>query len=116
MRIHNVLFSIFLTSCAEPFPADRHDLLGFRIAALGTKDGIASAAVWSGLGLWHERSPQLIWSVNGTEIGSGYNVSIPAGAERLSLHAISPDGDQYFAEVSVAEKSPEEEHLFRIAI
>ena len=52
-----------LVGCAPSF-MDRHDLLGFRIAAVGVEDGYASAAIWSGR-LFHEAPPLLELAVSG---------------------------------------------------
>ncbi len=59
-----------LLACQDPFAEDRHDLASFRIAGVsGSTDASGStrlrAAVWSGLGAWHDVPPVLGWSAPG---------------------------------------------------
>ncbi|MEL6345156.1 MAG: hypothetical protein AAFV53_18760 [Myxococcota bacterium] len=86
--------------CQEPFDTDRHDLRGFRIAAIGVDDGLARAAVWSGDGPWHEASPTLVWSLDGAPLGEGFDVTVTAGG-LLELDATAPDGQTRSATVTV---------------
>lgn len=69
----------------------RKDLGPARIAAMGMHEGVASAAVYSGLGLFHEQSPTLSWSLDGQELGEGYDVSLPSTG-LLELVVSLPDG------------------------
>ena len=92
------------SACQEPFDADRHDLRGLRIAALGVEDGVASAAVWSGLGPWHEQAPTLAWTLDGAVLGEGPSVSLPAGTadgSTLALLVTDADGVQRSAQLTV---------------
>lgn len=88
-----------LVGCAPTFD-DRHDLLGFRIAAVGAVDGEAEAVVWSGA-LFHEARTTLAWTADGVALGEGWGVPVPAGTEELGLVATAPDGTVREARVSV---------------
>lgn len=96
---------LLLCACQVPFEINRKDLGPFRVAAIGVEGGGARAAVWSGLGLYHEQSPTLEWSLDGAPLGEGYAVVVP-GAGRLALVATSPDGLVAEATVTVAEPPP----------
>lgn len=96
---------LLLLACAEPFSVNRKDLGPFRVAALGVREGVARAAVWSGLGPYHEASPTLEWSLDGVSLGEGYDVAVPGPGE-LSLVATSPEGEVKEAVVEVAEAPP----------
>ncbi len=91
-----------LVGCAEPFDETRQELASFRIAALGVQDGTATAAIWSGEGLFHTAAPGLDWSMNGASIGSGWQVSIQGYGE-LGLVATAADGTEREARVSINE-------------
>lgn len=91
---------LLLTACQGPFDEDRHDLSGFRIAAIGVEDGAAKAAVWSGVGPWHEATPSLAWSLNDQPLGEGFDVPVNGEGE-LTLIATSPDGEVRTARVDV---------------
>ncbi len=93
-----------LGGCAEPFDETRQDLLSFRIAALGVQDGMATAAVWSGEGLFHTQAPTLDWTLNGVSLGSGWQVPV-VGYGELGLAATAPDGDVRQARLTVAEET-----------
>ncbi len=69
-----------LSACQEPFAEDRHDLASFRIAAVGgalAEDASVRvhAAVWSGLGPYHDTLPSLDWSSD-TLAASGPDASL----------------------------------------
>lgn len=96
---------LVLLGCQEPFRTDRHDLREFRIASLGVHDGVAAAAVWSGIGPWHDVSPVLSWTLDGQTIGEGFDVVVP-GTGRLGLTATAADGQQRQAEVDVVSVIP----------
>ena len=102
------LLLLALAGCQEPFDTDRHDLRGFRIAAVGVSDGAARAAVWSGLGPWHDAPPTLRWTLDGEALGEGFDVPVPATAagQLLELAATSPDGDERLAQVIVQDTAP----------
>jgi hypothetical protein len=85
--------------CAPAFD-DRHDLLGFRIAAVGVVDGEASAAVWSGA-LFHEEPVTLDWTADGESLGQGWGIAVPDGTGELGLVATAPDGTIREARVGV---------------
>jgi len=105
-RLPVLVLAVVVTSgCAEPFDETRQDLLSFRVAALGVVDGVATAAVWSGEGLFHTEAPTLDWTLNGQSIGSGWDVLVPGFGE-LGLRARSPDGAVREAAVTVAEPAP----------
>ena len=87
--------------CAPTFD-DRHDLLGFRIAAVGVVDGEASAAVWSG-SVFHAESVTLHWSADGEPLGLGWGVPVPPGTGELGLRVVAPDGQERTARVSVSD-------------
>jgi hypothetical protein len=89
-----------LAGCAPTFD-DRHDLLGFRIAAIGVVDGQAAAAVWSG-SLFHAEPTSMVWTVDGAPLGEGWGLGVPEGAEELGLVATAPDGTIREARVSIA--------------
>lgn len=72
-----MLLLLTLMACQAPFDVNRHDLGPPRIAAMGVRDGAARAALWSGLGGWHDERPSLAWSLDGAPIGEGYDVAVP---------------------------------------
>jgi hypothetical protein len=74
------LLGLCLAGCADPFGVERHRLGPPRIAALGVVDGQARAALWSGLGLFHDRAPRWAWTLDGEPIGEGFAAPIPADA------------------------------------
>jgi len=93
-------------ACQAPFEESRHDLDSFRILGMGVHEGIAVAAIWSGSGPWHDRSPQLEWSLDGTFLGSGFDVSVPTQAGVLSVEAIAADGSVRVGQVDSNDLSP----------
>ena len=99
------LLPLGLLACQEPFETDRHDLRDLRIAAVGVHDGVAVAAVWSGLGPWHEQSPTLAWSLDGASLGEGFGVPV-TGAGELSLTVTDADGATREATVTVSDQTP----------
>ncbi len=99
-----------LSACDADFDVARGELGPFRVAALGVElrpDGsrVASAAVWSGLGLYHEASPTLRWSLDGEALGEGWEVLVPEQGA-LGLLATSPDGEELQAQVELADPPP----------
>ena len=101
------LSASLLPACDANFSAQRANLDGPRIAALGVQDGVAQAAVWSGQGLYHDEAPALRWFLDGLLLGSGHEVAVPAEGERLTLELTMPDDTQLLAEVGVASILPE---------
>ena len=100
-----ILVAVHLFGCAEPFDEDRHDLLGFRIAAVGMHDGLGRAMIWSGEGLYHEQQPELVWrDEEGREIGNGYDVDI-SEFQQVILDVVDPGGDVYSARYTPSESS-----------
>lgn len=97
--------ALLITACQEPFAVQRKDLGPFRIAALGVEDGRARAAIWSGLGAWHEARPRLEWSLDGAPLGEGFEVEVPGGGE-LGLRATSAEGEVRQARLSVGTPPP----------
>ncbi|MBK9364721.1 MAG: hypothetical protein IPN01_00130 [Deltaproteobacteria bacterium] len=89
-----------LAACQEPFSVNRRELGPFRIAAVGVVDGVASAALWSGLGLYHDERPSLTWTLDGAPLGEGFDVAVPAEGGQLGLTVTAPDGGVYVAEVT----------------
>lgn len=53
-----------LLACTPTFDETRKDLASFRLLGMSVADGAPRAAVWSGLGAWHEVAPTLDWTVN----------------------------------------------------
>lgn len=101
---------LLLSACDADFDVARGELGPFRVAALGVEraeDGslVAAAAVWSGLGLYHEASPALSWTLDGQPLGEGYDVVVPDSGE-LGLVATSPDGEVREARVDIAAPPP----------
>lgn len=92
-------------ACQEPFDVRRKDLGPFRIAAVGTEQGVARAAIWSGVGAYHDDAPLLSWSQDGVALGEGHDVAVP-GTGLLQLSVTAPDGSVHQAQVSVAEPPP----------
>ena len=91
---------ILLAACQEPFSVNRHELGPFRIAAVGVVDGVASAALWSGQGLYHDERPTLTWTLDGAPLGEGYDVAVPAEGGLLGLTVTTSSGEVYAAEVT----------------
>ena len=92
-------------ACQEPFDVQRKDLGPFRIAAVGVRDGVAQAAIWSGEGAFHLQAPVLEWSLDGQPIGTGWQVEVP-GTGALALEVTAPDGQVHHATVSASEPPP----------
>ena len=84
-----------LYGCQEPFAEDRHDLAAFRIAAVSAEtdgDGVSTltAAVWSGLGPWHDTMPTLDWSSAGeraTGEGAVLSIDFPGSVDLTASSA-----------------------------
>ncbi|MCK6524014.1 hypothetical protein L6R49_21615 [Myxococcota bacterium] len=66
-------------------------------------DGVASAALWSGVGLYHDERPTLEWTLDGAPLGEGYDVVVPAEGGLLGLRVITPEGSELLAEVTAQE-------------
>lgn len=96
---------VLSAGCQEPFAVQRKDLGPFRIAALGVVDGTAEAAVWSGLGAYHDVTPILSWSLDGQPLGEGWEVPV-TGEGTLALDVTDPDGVVHRATVSVGAAPP----------
>jgi hypothetical protein len=92
--------------CQPAFPVERHLLGPPRLAALGAADGEARAAVYSGLGLFHDDAPALWWSADGRPLGEGFGVAVPDGAARLEVEVELPDGSAWSGGVDVREAPP----------
>ena len=90
-----------LAACEADFAAQRQDLDGFRIAALGVSEGVATAALWSGEGLYHDVAPELSWWVDGEERGGGWEVAVTEGA-LVELEVRDPDGGLHLARLTAA--------------
>lgn len=100
-----MFFSLFFSLCAnlfgcqEPFTEDRHDLGTFRIAGVAAAtdpDGATTltAAVWSGLGPWHDTLPDLAWTAgeqSATGEGAVLAVDLPGS---IGLTAASSEGTE----------------------
>lgn len=97
-----MLSLLLLAACQEPFDVTRKELGPFRIAAVGVQDGRAQAAIWSGLGLYHEVAPTLRWTLDGVALGEGWEVDVATGG-LLGLTVESPDGVLHSAELTAAE-------------
>jgi hypothetical protein len=98
MSLPSSVFTLIflLPACRAEFDVSRSELGPFRIAALGVEDlgaecPVATAAIWSGEGVFHSQSPQLLWSLDGEAIGEGWNVAV-CGDGLLGLVAVHPDG------------------------
>jgi hypothetical protein len=102
-RFFPIIF--FSLSCAEPFDEDRHDLIGYRIAAVGMEAGAGDAMIWSGEGLYHRESPELIWrNLDGETIGVGFEVQITE-FEQVILEVVAPNGESLQASYMPREKT-----------
>lgn len=105
-----LLPALCLPACAPGFTVERHRLGPPRIAALGVIDGELQAALWSGLGLYHDEAPRLRWLVDGLLIGEGFGLRAPtAGLLRLEAEI---DGVERVAELSL----PDEPALLPLSI
>lgn len=85
--------------CQAPFAEDRRDLASFRIAGINANTDASGstqlrAAVWSGLGAWHDIPPDLVWAdakdptVTATGQAASIAVTLPGAVD---LTAISAD-------------------------
>ena len=92
--------SLTLLGCDALFDVERRELGPFRIAAIGVVDGEASAAIWSGDGLYHDEAPTLEWTLDGRRLGEGWGLPVTDG-DVLELTATSANGDVKYATVSV---------------
>lgn len=95
---------VALLGCQEPFGADRHDLRGFRVAALtaSVEEGVVRprVALIADGRPWSAAPVQLDWAfvdepgdavLEPAPVDSGPDVALPVGGARLTLHA--HDGD-----------------------
>ena len=91
--------------CRAEFDVSRDTLGPYRIAAIGVDGGqecpTATAAIWSGEGLYHRQSSRLEWTLNGEAIGEGWGVQV-CEEGLLELKATSPGGELRFAQVEVS--------------
>ena len=99
-----VVGSFFLMGCIEPFDTDRHHLKNFRILHAHVHNGIADAVVWSGYGVYHQKSPQLRWFVEGELVAQGFSVEVPISDE-YELEVESHDGEIRRALVPYGQKN-----------
>lgn len=106
-----------LAACLEPFGTDRHDLEGFRIAAVsvdvpGAAAGdvlVPSAAVTVDGRLWSDEPVERLWfwveeeqaaveAIDAQDVpageGTSPSLSVPDDTRRLALLAIGPDGTE----------------------
>jgi hypothetical protein len=98
----SLLLLASLTGCDAQFDVSREQLGPFRVAGLGVVDGVASAAIWSGEGLYHSEAPRLQWSVDGEPVGEGWQVPVSADADLLELAVTDPaTGERHLASVQV---------------
>lgn len=85
---------LLLLACQDPFPEDRHDLAGFRIAAVqaqATDAGLALRAfVYSGHGMWHPAPPDVTWTAGGVT-ASGPSASL-AVSPPVTIEVVATDG------------------------
>ncbi len=99
-----ILFGLALSlfgACDAEFSVARGELGPWRLGGLSVVQGQARAAVWSGLGPWHDEPTELTWWVDGEPIGQGHGVWVPDG-EVLEVEAVAPSGDTFIGEVSIA--------------
>lgn len=105
-----VVAAVLATACDPNFTVAHGDLGPARIAGLGVTLGadgerVAAAALWSGLGLYHEAPPTLRWTLDGQDLGEGYDVVVP-GSGQLGLEATVAGGQALSAVVTVASPPP----------
>jgi len=103
-----------IVGCDALFDVERRDLGPFRIAAVGVIDGEASAAIWSGEGLYHTTPPTLEWTLDGRRLGEGWGLPV-TGGDVLDLKVTSPDGETLYATVNVQD-SPRAFEINRYAV
>jgi hypothetical protein len=101
-------------ACQDPFDVRRKDLGPFRIAAMGVQDGTARAVVWSGEGMFHTDTPTLTWTLDGEELGQGFEVAVP-GPGQLELEVVNSAGERLAGYIEVAE-APEVPDFSRYAV
>ena len=109
-RLPILLLATPIAACDADFDVARGDLGPFRIAALGAVEGedgglVAAAAIWSGLGLYHERAPTLSWTLDGEALGEGWEVAVPEAGE-LGLVVTRDEGETLEARVDLAAPPP----------
>ena len=93
MNFNSSLFGIvFFCACAEPFGYDKHDLVGFRIAAMKTDDFHLSASIWSG-GLCHEMLPTYKWTADSMTLNE-VSPEIPEGVQEIRLDVSNEKNEQ----------------------
>ncbi len=102
-------FLFLIVSCRAEFDVSRTELGPFRIAAIGVEDQggecpVATAAIWSGEGLFHSQSVQVKWRLDGEELGEGWAVPV-CDVGVLELLAIDPVGIEREARVDVVVRS-----------
>lgn len=110
---------LLLAACNADFTVSRGVLGPARIAAVGAQTGsdgglVAGAALWSGLGPYHDEAPTLSWTLDGAALGEGWDVVVPDAGE-LGLTVTTPDGGTLAATVDLA-APPDEPALERYAV
>ena len=131
MRRIAVLCALLLfVGCQQPFGGDRHDLEGFRIAAVNATPGggitgdliEAEAIVVQDSRLWSDEAPELHWVWSDTAlpsaiaallpaesdaIGPAPSLTIPYSNANLVLIATHPDGAQRRAILPIPDQRPQ---------
>lgn len=103
----SILLLLGAAACQQPFAEDRHDLASFRIAAVQASTGgdgatALRAAVWSGLGAYHDAVPTLAWSADGaTTAGQGATLALSFPAS-VTLDASDSTGAAESAQLDLA--------------
>ncbi len=102
-----LLGSLALVGCNPAFDVHRRVLGPYRVAGVGVEKRLgeecprAVAAIWSGLGPFHDQVLDLSWTLNGDHLGEGQAVEV-CGAGELELEATAPDGTLHRARVDVS--------------
>ena len=87
-------------ACQDPFDVRRKDLGPYRIAAMGVHEGVASAAIWSGEGMFHSTTPTLTWTLDGQHLGEGFEVEVPEDG-LLELEVANGAGEVLYGQLEV---------------